>query len=87
MVYYTVGEYCTVTVGERLRETRQRRVLTQFELAKQAGVSVVALSRIENGHLDGPPRQRTVRRLARALKVDPAWLLFGEQPDRPDRTK
>jgi len=68
-----------VTVGERLRLARERRVLTQADLAERAKVTVVAISRIENGHLDGPPRQSTVRRLARALKVDPAWLLFGEQ--------
>ncbi len=67
-----------VTVGERLRLARERRVLTQADLATKAKVTVVAISRIENGRLDGTPRQSTVRRLARALKVDPAWLLFGE---------
>jgi len=66
------------TVGERLRSARERRVLTQADLATKAKVTVVAISRIENGRLDGTPRQSTVRRLARALKVDPAWLLFGE---------
>ena len=66
------------TVGERLRTARERRVLTQADLATKAKVTVVAISRIENDRLDGPPRQSTVRRLAKALKVEPAWLLFGE---------
>jgi len=76
-----------VTVGERLRSARERRVLTQADLATKAKVTVVAISRIENGRLDGTPRQSTVRRLAKALKVDPAWLLFGEQANQSEGPK
>jgi len=51
--------------------------MTQEELATAAGVPVVTISRIENGHT-GEPRPSTVRKLAKALSVDPTWLIFGE---------
>lgn len=65
-------------MGERLEDTRRRRVLTQAELANKAGVSLITVTRLENSKGDVNPRADTVRRLAEALEVDPAWLLFGE---------
>lgn len=67
-------------MGQRLEEARRRKVLTQSELATLAGVSIVTVNRIENGVGEGNPRPATVRRLAKALDVDPAWLLFGDEP-------
>ncbi len=69
------------TVGERLRVARDRKVWTQEDLARESGVPVVTISRIENGHLEGQPRQSTIRRLAAPLGVEPAWLLFGDEED------
>ena len=65
-------------VGERLRAARMRKVWTQADLARESGIPIVTLSRIENGHHQGTPRQSTIRKLAAALEVDPAWLLLGE---------
>ena len=65
------------TLGQRLRHARQRAVMTQAELAQAAGVALITANRLENDAIDNP-RPETVRRLARALGVDPAWLLFGE---------
>jgi transcriptional regulator with XRE-family HTH domain len=56
----------------RLREFRERSVLTQAELAELAGVSEVQINRIENGHAD--PRPSTIRKLAAALGVEPVEL-------------
>jgi transcriptional regulator with XRE-family HTH domain len=44
----TVGQF-TVFVGRRIRLRRQRRKMTQFELAKKVGVPVSILSRVEAG--------------------------------------
>ena len=66
------------TVGERLRRARLRRVWTQADLARESGIPIVTISRIENGHHGGLPRQSTVRKRAAALGVDAAWLLLGE---------
>ena len=65
------------TLGHRLREARQRAVMTQAELAAAAGVGLNTVNRLENDAIDNP-RPGTVRRLAAALGVDPAWLLFGD---------
>ncbi len=65
------------TMGQRLAQARKRQVLSQEELATAAGVPVVTISRIENGHTEAP-RPITIRRLAAALDVPPAWLLFGD---------
>jgi transcriptional regulator with XRE-family HTH domain len=64
------------TVAERLRSARQRNVWSQADLSKRSTVPVVTISRIENNRF-GPPKPSTVRKLAEALDVDPAWLLYG----------
>lgn len=51
----------------RLRFWRERRALTQQELADKAGITRVALARIETGGAD--PRPSTTRKLARSLGV------------------
>jgi transcriptional regulator with XRE-family HTH domain len=65
------------TFGGRLREARRRKVWRQEDLAAASGVAVVTISRLESGHGEAP-RQSTVRKLADALDVDAAWLVFGE---------
>ena len=68
------------TVGQRLEAARRRRIMTQAELAQAAGVALITVTRLENDRGGGNPRPDTVRRLAKALDVDPAWLLFGDDP-------
>jgi transcriptional regulator with XRE-family HTH domain len=65
------------TMGQRIRHARQRRVLTQEELAHAAGVALITVNRLENDAIENP-RPATVRKLAGALEVGPAWLLFGD---------
>jgi transcriptional regulator with XRE-family HTH domain len=67
-----------MTIGERLREARERRFLTQSELGQQAGLQIATISRIENDHHEGRPRLATIRRLAEALGVEPGWIMFGD---------
>ncbi len=67
--------------GERVRRLRQRKVMTQTDLAKKAGVSIVTVARLENDEGEINPRPATVRKLAVALEVEPTWLLFGEGAD------
>lgn len=58
----------------KLREWRQRRLLSQEELAKKAGVGVTTVVRIEGGQ---GARLSTLRKLAHALDVT-ADQLLGE---------
>lgn len=66
------------TIGTRLKQRRERQLLTQKELGERAGVPVVTISRIETGWRDFRPYPSTVRKLAAALDVDAQWLMFGE---------
>ena len=59
----------------RLREWRQRRLLTQEELAQKSGVGVNTIIRVEAGQW---PRGSTVKRLATALDVAPDDLIEVE---------
>jgi transcriptional regulator with XRE-family HTH domain len=59
----------------RLKELRERRGLTQTELAKLSGVSRATIARYEAGE-QHRPHSKTVRKLARALKARPEEL-FG----------
>ncbi len=61
-----------VKIGSRLKELRERNLLTQAELGAAAGVSRDQVSRIERDEVD--PRFSTIRKLARALEVDPSEL-------------
>ena len=66
-----------VKIGENLRRERIRALLTQQELAERAGVGYPTISRIENDHAE--PHFRTIRKLAKALGIDPAELVKGDE--------
>jgi len=59
--------------GERLRQLRIERMLSQSELAKIAGTTQATISGLERGERMAQPR--TVRKLADALGVEPRELL------------
>lgn len=61
-----------------LRPIRERRALSQAELARKTGVAQRSLSELERGLRSAQPS--TLRKLARALKVDPAALVGDVQP-------
>ena len=65
---------------DRLRELRRLRVLTLRELEEESGVSYNTIWRLENGHREGRPS--TIRKLARALGVQPAELVVSEEGER-----
>jgi len=52
-------------------------LLSQRELAERAGLSPTTILKLESGRVDAP-HPRTIRKLADALKVNPAELLRGE---------
>ena len=64
-------------VGRKLAAIRERRMWTQVRLAEEAGVSPTTVSGIESGRISRP-RFGTLRKLARALGVEPEELIFGE---------
>jgi HTH-type transcriptional regulator, competence development regulator len=62
-----------VYVGNKLKEIRTSRLLTQEELAEKAGVSAATVVNVERNNQE--PHFRTIRKLAKALDVDPTELL------------
>jgi HTH-type transcriptional regulator, competence development regulator len=63
----------------KLRELRQRRVLTLHELEERSGVAYNTIWRLENGRTGAQPR--TIRKLAAALGVDPEELVIVQGGD------
>ena len=60
-------------MARRLREYRDKRGLTQHELARKAGLSRGYLARLEIGRQD--PTLSTLEKLARALGVKISRLI------------
>src|SRR5438105_342921 len=64
-----------MTFGQRVRELRKERGLTQRQLAGAAGVDSTYLSKIENDRLEHTPSLRALQVLARALEADELELM------------
>lgn len=58
--------------GEKVRAARERAFLSKRELADEAGLDRSTVGRIEDGVTEVYPR--TIRKIAKALSVDPASL-------------
>lgn len=65
-------------VGDRVRELRRRRGLTQEELAAQSGISKTVIAKIEQG---GTARMETYHQLARTLGVRTVWFADPASPE------
>ncbi|MBV9454499.1 MAG: helix-turn-helix transcriptional regulator [Rubrobacter sp.] len=65
-----------VRIGNNLRLAREDRLLTQKELARAAGLGLSTVLRVENDQVE--PRFSTIRKLAKALDMDPRELTRRE---------
>jgi transcriptional regulator with XRE-family HTH domain len=66
-------------IGDRLRELREHKQLSQGDIERRTGLLRCYVSRVENGHT--VPAIETLEKIARALEV-PMYQLFydGEEP-------
>lgn len=62
--------------GTKLRELRRRKMLSLRELGERSGVAFDNINKLENERRSAQPR--TVRKLAKALGVEPKELMKGE---------
>ncbi len=62
---------------ERLAELREQQALTLRELSAMSGVAADTINQIELGHRK--PRPSTLRKLARALNVEPRELIVPQE--------
>ena len=67
-------------IGDRLRELREGKKLSQGDIEKRTGLLRYYISRVENGHT--VPAIETLEKLARALEV-PLYQLFYEGSEPP----
>src|SRR5437899_8721859 len=68
-----------MVIGNRLKELRESKQLSQGDIEKRSGLRRCYLSRVENGHT--VPSVETLEKMARSLEV-PMYRLFhdGEVP-------
>ncbi len=62
-----------VYIGTKLHKIRTREALTQRDLSERTGLTIAAISRIEQNQVE--PRLSTIRKLANALGVHPSQLM------------
>ena len=67
-------------VGDRLRELRETKRLSQGDIEKRTGLLRCYISRVENGHT--VPAIETLEKMARALEI-PLYQLFYEGDEPP----
>lgn len=70
------------TIGKRLKNCRKERRLTQEMLAEKVGITVVYLSKIENGRVH--PTLELLDDLCNALQYDIGLAISGAKTDSPD---
>jgi transcriptional regulator with XRE-family HTH domain len=68
-------------IGDRLREMREAKNLSQGDIEKRTGLLRCYVSRVENGHT--VPAVETLEKLARAFEV-PLYQLFYEGEEPPE---
>jgi transcriptional regulator with XRE-family HTH domain len=71
-------------IGDRLRELREEKNLSQGDIEKRTGLLRCYISRVENGHT--VPAVVTLEKLARALEI-PLYQLFYEGDEPPKLPK
>jgi transcriptional regulator with XRE-family HTH domain len=71
-------------IGDRLKELREAKQLSQGDIEKRTGLLRCYLSRVENGHT--VPAIETLEKMARALEL-PMYQLFYDGEEPPETPK
>ena len=69
-----------MVIGDRLRELREYKELSQGDIEQRTGLLRCYISRVENGHT--VPAIETLEKLARAMEV-PIYQIFYDGNDNP----
>ncbi|MGA9884566.1 MAG: helix-turn-helix transcriptional regulator [Candidatus Acidiferrales bacterium] len=71
-------------IGERLRELRESKNLSQGDVEKRTGLLRCYTSRVENGHT--VPSVETLEKYVRAFEI-PKYRFFHDGDGQPQRSK
>ncbi len=69
-------------IGERLRDLREAKQMSQGDIEKRTGLLRCYISRVENGHT--VPAIETLEKMARAMEV-PLYQLFYDGDEKPPK--
>ena len=58
-----------------MRQLREGKFISQKDLAQESGIAIATINRLEKGH--HKPRFVTIRKLAKALGVEPNKIDFS----------
>ncbi len=73
-------------IGQRLRDIREAKNLSQHDIEKATGLVRPYISRVENGHT--VPSIKTLQKWARALRMPLYQVLYdGEEPPKPPKAQ
>jgi transcriptional regulator with XRE-family HTH domain len=67
-----------MVIGERLKDLREQKKMSQGDVEKRTGLLRCYISRVENGHT--VPSVDTLEKMARALEI-PTYRLFTDDAD------
>ncbi len=70
-----------MVIGERLRQIRAQKKLSQADVERETGLLRCYISRVENGHT--VPSVETLEKFAHALQV-PMYQLFYDSEEPPE---
>lgn len=70
-----------MVIGDRLRQIREHKKLSQADIERQTGLLRCYISRVENGHT--VPSVETLEKFAHALQV-PMYQLFYDSEEPPE---
>jgi transcriptional regulator with XRE-family HTH domain len=78
-----------MVIGERLKDLRELKKMSQGDIEKRTGLLRCYISRVENGHT--VPSVETLEKIARALEI-PLYRLFTDDahvklPDIPTQSR
>lgn len=74
------------TFGERLRYAREKRGLSQEDLAERLGLERTSASSVVRWESGTQPKANRIEQIVRALDVDGDWLLTGDgEMDRGEK--
>lgn len=68
-------DYCTMTVGERIKHLRKEQQLTQQQLADIVGITYIQIGRYETGKSNAS--SETLQKIATALNSTTDFLMNG----------
>jgi transcriptional regulator with XRE-family HTH domain len=69
-----------MVIGDRLRELRDAKKLSQGDIEKRTGLLRCYISRVEKGHT--VPGIETLEKMARALEVPLHQLFYDDEPPK-----